>query len=187
MDYELVRNEIKDGQIVFINAVTLGQKIISVFTGGKFSHVGFVVWMTDSTGNKKLMCLESSVGGARLVQLRAYLERGMTIVDIGLKWEDCAGSAFGDTGVLHYNVTNLVLIGIKTLLQKVGLDFLAKYVRSAGSGEVCSEFVATLLEENGYVLDSFTSPNALYESLVGLPNLSKSIPIAAQIQALSHK
>ena len=187
MKYDAVRNDLKDGQVVFFNAVTWPQKIISIFTRGPFSHVGMLVWMTDSTGTRKLMCIESSFGGARIVQLRSYLPRGMTVVDVGLDWAKCAERALNDTGSLHYNIPNLALIGIKSILSQLGLKQLAKKVKPMKGGEVCSEFVATLLEEHGYPLDSFTSPNELYRMLLNLPSFVKCTTIDPEAAVTGHK
>jgi len=109
------------------------------------------------------MIIESTMGGARLVQLSAYLYRGFTVVDLGLKWEDCSATAFADLGVLHYSILNLGLIGLKSVLNRVGLKRVANWIPKDTSGEVCSEFVATLMDEHGYTIDSFTSPTDLYE------------------------
>lgn len=187
MNYELVRDTLKDGQIVFIEALTWKQKIISVITNGRFSHVGMLVWMTDTAGRKKLMCIESSSGGVRLVQLRAYLPRGMTVVDIGLNWEECAAEAFDDTGTLHYSIPNLVLIGLKQLLVQFNLPKLAKLVPRDKSGEVCSEFVATLLAKHGYAIDTFVSPNVLFDALRRLPSFNRAVGIDRQVYADPHK
>jgi hypothetical protein len=172
MEYNKVRDTLKDGQVVFILAKTWKQKLICLVTGGRFSHVGFLVWMYDGLGRKRLMCIESNFGGARLVQASAYIPRGMTVLDIGIDWTEYEDSAFGDTGKLPYSIPNLVLIGMKTLLNKVGLRKLAKLVPRDHHGEVCSEYVATLLVEVGrYQLDAFISPHELYEMLMSAPVL----------------
>lgn len=174
MQYDKVRDTIKDGSIVFIDAKTLPQKIITFFTGGVYSHVGMAVWMSDSQGVKKLMIIESTTGGARLVQLSAYLYRGFTVVDLGLNWTECSDSAFADLGILHYSILNLALIGIKSILGRLGLKRLAKMIPRDTSGEVCSEFVATLMDEHGYSIDSFTSPTELYEIVCQLPGFMRA-------------
>lgn len=183
MDYEVVRESLKDGQIVFIEAHTWKQKIISVITNGRFSHVGFLVWMTDAMGHKKLMCLESSTGGARMIQLRAYLPRGMTVLDINLDWNSCGDEAFAETGVLRYSILNLFLIGLKTICLSLKLPALARAIPRDRSGEVCSEFVATVLATHGYALDTFTSPNQLFDSLQALPSYVGAVPIDPQSNA----
>lgn len=180
MNYDAVRDTLKDGQIVFFNAVTWPQKIISIVTNGKFSHVGIILWMTDSTGHRRLMCIESSMGGARIVQLRAYLRRGMTIVDIGLDWSKCAETALEDTGLLHYSIPNLILIGLKTILINLKLPKLAKLIPRDKSGEVCSEFVSTLLVDFGYNIDTFVAPNQLFDILHLVPGYIRSLPIDPQ-------
>lgn len=189
MNYSLVRSSLKNGQIVFFNATTWTQKLVSMGSGGKFAHVGILVWMTDSNQTAKLMCIESSWGGARLVQLSSYAYRGMTIVDIGLDWERCSDSAFNDTGRLRYSLLNLIMVGTKSILETVGLLWLAnKIKRISTKGEICSEFVATLLDENGYPIeDTFASPNKLFTMLSKLPTYVSTLEVPSEGKTDSHK
>lgn len=167
-EYEDIRPALRDGMLVFVEAHKWFHKLVNLITRGKFVHVGILVWMEDAYGRKKLMCVESYQGGARLVNLRAYVPYKITIVDVNLDWQKNGSTPIEETGILHYNYVNYVLIGIKNLLMQAKAYRLAKMIKPQGSGEVCSEFVGTILEEAGYDVDPFDSPNGLFDQLITL-------------------
>ena len=75
LPYEEARTKIKDGMIVFFEAVKLNQKILAAPLRGNYSHCAFTVWFTDDLGNRRLLLAESSHGGCRLVNFRSYAGR----------------------------------------------------------------------------------------------------------------
>lgn len=178
--YDELRDTLKDGQIVFIHGNTWFQKIVKWVTNGKYTHCGILVWMTDHGGYKNLMVVESSIGGARIVTLRSYVHRGFTSVDIGFDWNKHGAHVLDETGITHYSIFNFISIGVKEVLQRIGLTKLASYITHKGSGEVCSEFIADELRAQGMEGDIAISPNALYKKLLALPTVTHAIEIAAQ-------
>ena len=161
--YSDIREYVYDGMICFFKAITFKQKIISWCTGGKFSHVAMTTWMKDSQGIARLMVIESTNGGVRLVNLRSYMGREVLLVNIGLDWDRIAQYAMDKAGVVHYSIPDFIWIGIKDILVKLGLKDLAKYVPNE-EGEVCSEFVADLLRNSGFgIEDTLISPQGLYK------------------------
>ena len=160
--YDEVRDGITDGMLVFFKAVTVGQRIISTCTGGNLSHCGITTWMLDSQGRRRLMILESTSGGCRLVNLSAYRGREAYVLNVALNWDLVADRAINDTGVVHYSLFDFVALGAKDVLLRSGVTTLAKLVPNA-PGEVCSEFLASTMRDAGFDIDdTLLSPQGLY-------------------------
>ena len=160
--YEDVRERVNDGMLVFFKAVTAGQKVISTCTGGNLSHCGMTTWMTDSQGRRRLMILESTSGGCRLVNLSAYRGREAWILDVELKWPLVADRAINDTGIVHYSIADFAMLGVKDIALRLGATALARAVPNA-EGEVCSEFLASTMRDAGFdIKDTLLSPQGLY-------------------------
>lgn len=179
LEYQDAREQIKDGQIIFYRGYNWFHKIVNWATSGDFTHCGIAIWMTDSYGRRKLMCVESSVGGARLVTVRSYAYRGMTVIDVGLDWDKYGDSPIEQTGTLHYNYINFALLGVKGILLKARLLYLATKIKPE-HGKVCSEFVANYLMEAGLLDEQFVSPNQLYAIILGHKAYKASLHIAPQ-------
>ena len=164
--YDDVREHIKDGYIVFFEAQTFKQKIITTITGGKYSHCGIATWMTDSIGMPRLMLIESTLGGCRLINLRSYANRNMTFLAVGLNWDQVSNYAIDKTGHVGYGNFDFISIGLKDLLTKLGFKWIAKFIKNR-SGEVCSEMVADILAYTGKydIYDTLISPSDLFTYL----------------------
>ncbi len=160
--YEDVRERVNDGMLVFFKAVTAGQKVISTCTGGNLSHCGITTWMIDSQNRSRLMLLESTSGGCRLVNLSAYRGREAWIVDVRLDWNLVADRAINDTGIVHYSLLDFVMLGVKDISLRLGATAIARAVPNA-EGEVCSEFLASTMRDAGFdIEDTLLSPQGLY-------------------------
>ena len=166
MDYETVREVVTDGTLVFFKAKTWGQKLISWITNGEFSHCGICTWVIDSLGQKRLMLLESTSGGCRLVNLSSYMGREARLIDINLAWEIIAKSATDKAGVIKYSPFDFVIIGLKDIMLSLGLKKFAECLPNT-KGEVCSEFLASLIWESGMgIEDVLVSPQDLYDAIL---------------------
>ena len=159
--YTYLRSKIKSGHIVFFGAQTWKQKIVTLFTGGKFSHCGIAVWLTDGVEDR-LMLIEATHGGRRVVSLSSYANRFFNVLDVGLKYSDIATDIMSQTGAVPYGNLDFVKIGLKDLMLKFGI----KTMLPDSPGEVCSEFVAETLAKAGFPLqDCLISPSDLYKEL----------------------
>lgn len=166
MNYSEVRPHVQDGYLVFMGGNKLGQRIIKFITRGEFTHVGFACWLEDHTGEKRLMCLESSSGGARLIHMSAYADRKMTFMKLNYNWDDVAEFAYSKTGVVHYGYLDLIMSGARDILTRFGLGGIAKFLPNT-KGEICSEFVAkTLNKTKLFKIVEIISPNSLYRLLL---------------------
>lgn len=160
--YADVRDLIKDGMCVFLQAKTCGQRIIQFFTFGNVTHCGMAFWVTESTGKRRLMCTESTSGGVRAINLGAYANRRMIIVDLGVDWSTVSDSVAKSTGTVHYSLLDFITIGIRGILRRMRIEIsVPNYI-----GEVCSEYLARLINESGTMtVDTMLSPNDLFESV----------------------
>ena len=144
MDYQQVRESIINGSVVFFAPHTVLGRFIPLIGGGGVSHCGITTWIRDSRGVKRLMLIESTVGGARLVNLSSYSNRKMIVVQPGLDWSSIEAYALDKTGFVPYAYTDFIWIALRERLVKLRLYWLARKLPNA-LGEVCSELVADVL------------------------------------------
>lgn len=165
-NYADVRDKIENGYLVFFKAEAVSQKAICWVTGGEYSHAGILFWMYDHVGRKRLMLLESRVGGTRIVNFSAYAGRVCEIINVGLNWDNVADYALAKTGVVHYGLLEFIPIGLRDLLTRAGCPKMARAIKDTSPSEVCSETVADIMRRDGFAYnDTLMSPNALYNSL----------------------
>jgi hypothetical protein len=162
MRYEDIRSSIRDGSIVFFKAASWRSKIISLVTGGMYSHCGIAVRLRDSRGVERVMLLESTSGGCRVVNLSSYNYRSMLICDIDLRLDGpLADYAFAKTGHVKYGYWDFITIGFKSIMLRLGLMSVAQRVPDT-NGEVCSEMVAAILKKAKYpIASSLVAPDTL--------------------------
>ena len=114
--YSEVREQIKDGTVVFLSGHTLGQHIIQFFTFGRLTHCGIAFWVTETSGKQRLMCAESTSGGVRLINLGAYERRPMILVDMGIDWDTISEAVSSSTGTIPYSLSDIELIEYKGIM-----------------------------------------------------------------------
>lgn len=186
IDYLVHRDNIKSGQLVFIGSNRLHkstvQTVIQKVTKGEYTHAGITVWMQDEFAHRKLMILESTLGGVRLVNLSSYLDRKTILADTGIDWQNSHDAALSKAGFVKYGFVDFNLIGLRELLVRHGFTKLANKLPDA-KGQVCSEFIAHLLNEDPAIqerlhaigvakLETLVSPSKLLTDLqeLGLIN-----------------
>lgn len=171
--YESIRDYIVDGDVIFFYPTNAFSKFIAIITKkrhfkGGYSHVGTAFSMYDKNGqNKRVMLLESHSGGVRVVQLRSYSNRSFDIYKQRVQyWESVQEYALAKTGVVPYGMVDFVLIGIKSILVRLGLKKYIKYIPDT-VGEVCSQCSADILKKAGFdIKDTNISPDELAEILL---------------------
>lgn len=165
MNYNNIRNQILNGDVVFMEPVSTLGSVIPAFTGGKVSHCGLAVWVTDSRGCKRLMLLEGHLGGCRLVTLSSYAHRKLVVLQLGIQWSTIEDYALEKPGVVSYSVWDFPSIWLRETLVRNGHLRTAKLVPDA-PGEVCSQVVADILvKANLQLRSTLVSPNGLLEEL----------------------
>lgn len=177
MKYEQYKEISATGDILFFEAHTFKQKIVTFVTGGKYSHCGIAVKVTDNFGNKRLMVLESVMGGVRLVNMSSLVTRNISVLRINAfkdAWSSIASTAMNQPGAVHYNLKDFVQIGFKDLMSRFGV---AVKMRDDPAGMVCSEFTGYLLKlaKILYRTDTYVGPSKLFSELLTLSSLQFEI------------
>jgi hypothetical protein len=142
MKYNEAEQLITSGSLVFFKSKTFIQKVVSVFTRGRFAHVGFAFWVTGETGERLLMFVDTAPGGKKIAMLKSYKHCVMEIIDVGLDWKKVESLALKDTGTTKYSYLDAIILGIE---KTFGISLTRKTY-----GEVCSEFAARILS-NGRI------------------------------------
>ena len=158
--YEEGRKLIKNGDVVFIR----GKKnpvatAIRFFTRSKYSHVGIAFWATIS-GKKRLMMVEAQGGNKRrIVNMSYYYGVNLDIIAAPKKWTEISEKALLSLGQIKYGWLEAIYVGLREFL----LNYLGiKLPRKNFAGEICSEYVANILE----LPKKHISPQKLFEQIV---------------------
>lgn len=157
MDYATVRNNVKDGDIMFlsVNKRDILSRITSWFTSSPYTHAAFLFWYKN-----RLMVVESTThGGIRIVQASTYSDRDITIVSAPVDWTEIEDRALSKSGTAEYGWTSATYIGIREFLF---MHYGIKLPPNNGNrNKCCSEFVAEVLG----LEDADVSPKKLYSLL----------------------
>lgn len=167
MNYAQFRDIARDGDVVFFEPKNLLGSAIPAMTGGKQSHCGLALWVNTSSA-RRLMLMESSTGGCRMVSMSAYKNRVLTPIRLSYDWELAERFAVQKLGAVHYSVLDFVGIWVREAAVRLELPRIAALVPDA-PGEVCSQFVASTLKAAGVPISStLVSPSGLMVALKGL-------------------
>jgi len=157
--YEHARELIQNGDIIFIrNKGLFHHKLITWFTKSDHIHVGIAFWATFECG-PHLMISEAN-GGAqrRIVNLSHYKDHSMDIIKAPRPWNEISSRALERLGQVQYNWIQAGYIGVSELFQNT---FGINMPDVDMPGEICSEFVANVLE----LPYNHMSPAALFRHL----------------------
>lgn len=159
MNYEEVRQQAKDGDILFLTVDRKNclSRLTSWFTKSPYTHAAFLFWYKD-----RLMIVESTThGGIRIVQASTYSDRTIDILPSPRLWTDIEDRALARSGTAKYGWTSATYIGLREYFFK---HFNVKLpVDKNNRNKACSEFVAEVLELD----DVDVSPGQLYQTLSG--------------------
>lgn len=158
MTYDEVRKYINDGDIVFLKTNTFVGKIIRFFTGSPFTHVCIAFWMR--TEPDRLLAVEAQGGTTRrIINMSMYSIYDFEVVEAPRKWTDMSEDALSKLGIAKYGWGDAIYLGIRQfLLQKLRI----KLPRRSLKGEICSEFVATMIG----MRETSVTPSELYSMLI---------------------
>lgn len=160
IDYEEARNFIKDGDIVFIrDKSNLVGWIVRLFTFSRYSHVGIAFWAL--VGGKRRLFMVEAQGGSkrRIVNMSYYDNQRLDIISAPVKWSAYVDRAMDRLGKVKYGWFDAIYVGLRESLMKT-TKFI-KLPRFNLSGEICSEFVARMLD----LPKKQVSPQLLLEQL----------------------
>lgn len=161
LPYASAVSKIKDGDIVFMKNRGKVSRLVQFLTHSSYSHVGIAFWARIGD-NYRVMIIESQRGTKRRIQnLSVYSDNDLDILPAPTEFMMYEEQAFSELGIKKYNSIEAIYIGIREFLFKT----LKWRLPSAKfSGEICSEFIARLLE----LSNTDVSPQGLYEQLVDL-------------------
>lgn len=144
---------INNGDILFFKSDgSVSSRIISTFTKSEFVHVGVAHYIF-----KELYILESQYGyDRRMVHFDFYKDRKYVIIESNILDKDI-DKILPSLGMVKYGYKDVLLVGIKSLLKRLGFNIEFKNYQ----GEICSEFVAILCN----IKPSNISPEELYQYL----------------------
>lgn len=162
LTYEQAREEIQSGDVVFIHGSKLKpfQYIVMYSTDSLFAHVGLAFWMLTEDDERRLMVVEAQGGSRRrMVNMSNYRDRKIDIIKAPRPWNKISHIALdrSSLGCTRYGWLDAIYIGLR--------EKLARYTRlpiTHFSGEICSEFIARLLE----LPKVHISPQMLWEELI---------------------
>jgi len=156
MDYKLIREQAKDGDLLFFHKnKNIGSRIISFFTKSKYTHVGFLFWYKD-----RLMFVDAgTVGGTRITLASTHKDNTFDIIPAPKKWSDIEDKALTRAGTSFYGWFSAFYIGLREVLF-VHFD-ISLPPNNKNRNKCCSEFVAEVLE----LPDPDISPRVLYQIL----------------------
>jgi len=160
LPYDQARSLIIDGDIVFIkDSPSWVGSVIRFFTKSRYSHVGIAFWITTG-GITRLMMVEAQGGSRRrIVNLSKYAGVELDIMKAPKPWPDVAPRALEHLSDVPYGYMEAAYIGIVEAMQQY---FDVTLPRKNFNGEICSEFVARVLE----LPSQHVSPQALMDQLV---------------------
>lgn len=161
LSYNSAREQIENGDIIFVHGIrSIVDRAIMFFTRSTYVHVGIAFWiMTDDVSPKRLMIVEAQGGTKRrIINLSYYRQYGFDVVNPPVHWNDVQSKALEQIGVERYSMVTAFYVGLREFLLK---RFNIKLPKSNFPGEICSEFVARL--ENQEQIE--ISPEMLFENL----------------------
>lgn len=142
--YEQARDLVQSGDIIFIcNKGLFHHKLITWFTQSDHIHVGIAFW-AKFEHDWHLMISEAN-GGAqrRIVNLSHYKDHSMDIICAPKPWEDISEKTLERLGQVQYNWIQAGYVGVSEMFDRT---FGFKLPDVDMPGEICSEFVANVLQ-----------------------------------------
>jgi hypothetical protein len=162
VSYEQARNVIQDGDFIFFkNGNSIWSLLTEAVTDSPIYHCGIAFWIRDPLYKSRLMVVEASNGGRRIVSLSSYAKHEMDVVASHLDWVKYGEPVLDKTGAVPYSKFEFIAIG---LLEKFGIRR-----RKDDEGEVCSKMIAEYCKSAGVELPTTDiSPAKLKTTLLAL-------------------
>lgn len=141
ISYNFARDQIQDGDIIFIKGTTVISKVTRFFTKSKYTHVGIAFWVYINR-KPRLMITEAQGGTRRrMLNLSYYKSKEMDVVRCPRPWIEYADDALDLIGEVKYSFLTAFYVGIREFLSRYNIMLPPKKF----SGEICSEYVARML------------------------------------------
>lgn len=161
LTYSQARKMFNTGDVVFFEQSTTGvhpvSSMVAFFTRSRVVHVGIACWAT--IGDKRRLMLVEAQGGARrrVVNLSFYQDRTMHVIPSQRPLGDYLDTAVNRLGQVRYGYLDACYIGLREVLKNIVV-----LPRKNFSGEICTEFVSTMM---GFDVPPL-SPHSLMEYML---------------------
>jgi hypothetical protein len=154
----LQKNNVQTGDVLFFSAKPWYKDpaayVIKLVTNSNFVHCGFAYWLDDD-----LFVIESQYGIDRTITNGVkYIDRDITVVTPLVPWSINESLVVKTIDIVPYGYADLILVGVRTLLGKIGIKTHFKNYE----GEICSEFVAKF----NNIQPCNISPTELYDAMI---------------------
>jgi len=145
VDYNNVRKDIRDGDILLCSGTGTFSRLIQKFTDSKWSHVGFILWAKRFD---RLMVMESKEShGVRSVPLSSYQKyKGKVTIWRDSRWNGPDLKKLGQFAIDHLGYS-YDKKAIAKLALRISLNL--KREREDDDKFICSEFAAVCFEQVG--------------------------------------
>lgn len=162
VNYEQAKSLISDGDLIFFkNGGTIWSRMTQFLTKSPIYHCGIAFWIRDPLYASRLMVVEASIGGRRIVTLSSYEKHEMDVIASPAEWEKYCDPVLEKTGAIPYSKLEFIAIG---LLEAFGVRR-----RKDDFGEVCSKMIAEYCKTAGIELPTTDiSPAKLKSTLLEL-------------------
>lgn len=160
LTYEQVRSVIQNGDVVFLHGSWKSptQALVMLLTGSIFSHVCIAFWVKIGE-TERLMCVEAQGSTRRrILTMSFYDNRTFTVLPCIKRWTDIEDKVLDRVGKAKYNPLEAIYVGIREFVLRV-LHIKLPIINL--NNEICSEFVASVLE----LPETEISPQLLYDEL----------------------
>lgn len=159
LEYNEARERIEDGDIIFVSSKSFLGWFVRTFTFSNYTHVAIAFWAM--VGARRRLFLVEAQGGSRrrIVNMSFYNKDKIDVITAPIDWNVYADKATSSLGKVRYGWLDAIYVGIReSLMRTTKFIRLPRYTLT---GEICSEFVARMLE----LPEKQVSPQLLYEQL----------------------
>jgi hypothetical protein len=117
-------------------------RLISFVTQSEHIHVGIAFWA--DFGNQRHLMMSEANGGAqrRILNLSHYQDHDMDVLSSKHSWDEISDKALIHLGQVQYSFLEAGYVGINEVFEHL---FGVSLPHVDFPGEICSEFVATVL------------------------------------------
>lgn len=155
------RDLIEDGDIIFVarkKGIIL-PALIKFSTKSIFTHCAIAFWL-ETNGVRRLMAVQQQGGYKRFIMNLSALDKcQLYVVSPTKTWKDVTTTALAKINKVSYGYLEALYVGVREFLMT---RFNIRIKERHFTGEICSEFVAEVLQ----CTDVYISPQILFEELM---------------------
>ena len=160
LTYDQLREHARNGDLIFQHGSRRKplQWTIMAVTGSKYCHVGMTFWMILGRQRRLFVIEAQNDGRRRIVTGSFYRSDTFDLVRAPVRWYDIRERALERVGEEKYSYLTAIYVGLRELFMR---KFNIRLPKIDTDGEICSEFMASLLGLD----DINLSPQRLFSAL----------------------